>query len=296
MMKHAIYILILLVPNCILCQGFVDPCGTGLQPFDHSHQLLFDSCFRVPSPHPKKICTITITDSMFTTGKQEEIKVTFDDKGRVVELLHAMGKAEKSTCGQIVCAYGNNLFFSTHIQGADSAITNATREYTNPNGNYREDIMWFQADTSRRYDTKTIYYRNVAGKDSCIKFYSQRDGTTIQNLTSLKMLDDTTEERIYMNVKYRWNDSKGDTSYGRRSVTYNKRKQIVRREYYLFKTRVKYIWTYEYNSAGRLISHTYKDAYGKDERFTIERNREGLPVAVRCYGFMYYTIYRFNWD
>jgi hypothetical protein len=277
-------------------QGFVDPCGTGLDPFDHSHQVLFDSCFRTQSFHPHKKCTITITDSLFTTGKPETIEVKFDSEGRPVLLMHAMQDAERISCALISCNYANNIFFSTHIQGADSARTNVYREIKSPNGRYREEILWYQSDTTKRPDSRICYFRNTSGRDSCIKTYSTRSGNVIQTLTSVTAINDSVEERKYMNIQYRWSDSQGDTTYSRRIITFNKRKQVVRREYISIKTGIKFIWIYRYDDAGRLTGYAYTDSYGKNEAFAIERNNTGLPSVVRCYGTMYRTIYRFRWE
>jgi hypothetical protein len=295
-LKNIIICLIVLLPNLLCGQGFVDPCGTGLDPFDHSHQVLFDSCFRTQTFIPNKKCTITITDSMFTTGKPETIEVKFDNQGRPVLLSHAMQDAERISCALISCTYRNNEFYSTHIQGSDSARTSVYREIKSPNGRYREDLTWYQSDTTKRPDSRICYYRNIAGRDSCIKTYSTRSGTVIQSLTKVNAVNDSVEERTYMNIQYRWHDSEGDTTYSRRTITFNKRRQVVKREYVSIKTGIKFIWVYKYNNSGRLIGHAYSDSYGKNEAFTIERNNAGLPSVVRCYGTMYRTIYRFNWE
>lgn len=296
MIRYFLYSFIFLFPSILSSQGFVDPCGTGLDPFDHSHQLLFDSCFRTQTFLPNKKCTITITDSMFTTGKSETIEVKFGNEGRPVLLLHAMQDAERISCALISCDYRNNEFYSTHIQGTDSAITSVYREIKSPNGRYREEISWYQPDTTKRPDSRICYYRNISGRDSCIKTYSTRSGTVIQTLTKVNAVNDSVEERTFMNIQYRWHDSEGDTTYSRRIITFNKRKQVVKREYVSIKTGIKFIWVYRYNEAGRLTDYAYTDSYGKNEAFTIVRNNAGLPSVVRCYGTMYRTIYRFHWE
>lgn len=296
MIRYFLYSFIFLFPSILSSQGFVDPCGTGLDPFDHSHQLLFDSCFRTQTFLPNKKCTITITDSMFTTGKPETIEVKLDNQGRPVLLSHAMQDAERISCALISCDYRNNEFYSTHIQGADSAITSIYREIKSPNGRYREEISWYQPDTTKRPDSRICFYRNISGRDSCIKTYSTRSGTVIQTLTKVNAVNDSVEERTYMNIQYRWHDSEGDTTYSRRIITFNKRKQVVKREYTSIKTGIKFIWIYKYDKAGRLIGYSYTDSYGKAEAFSIERNKDGLPSVVRCYSTMYRTIYRVHWE
>lgn len=295
-MKHIIICLILLLPKLIFGQGFVDPCGTGLEPFDHSHQLLFDSCFRTQSFLPHKKCVITISDSVFTTGKPETIEVNFDKEGRPVLLSHAMQDVERVSCALISINYQNNEFYSTHILGADSARTNVYREIKSPGGRYREEIIWYQADTSKRPDSRICFYRNISGRDSCIKTYSTRSGTVIQTLTKLNAVNDSVEERTYMNIQYRWHDSEGDTTYSRRIITFNKRKQVVRREYISIKTGIKLIWNYRYDDAGRLTGYTYVDSYGSKRVFSIQRNKDGLPSEVRHDESIQLTIYRFRWE
>ncbi len=295
-MKHIFIYLILLLPKLLFGQGYVDPCGTGLEPFDHSHQLLFDSCFRTQSFLPHKKCIITISDSVFTTGKPETIEVKFDNQGRPVLLSHAMQDVERVSCALISIKYENNEFYSTHIGGADSARTNVYREIKSPDGRYREEIIWYQADTSKRPDSRICYYRNIAGRDSCIKTYSIRSGNVVQTLTKVYQVNDSVEERKYMNIQYRWHDSKGDTTYSRRTITFNKRRQVVRREHVALKSGIKFIWMYTYDDSGRLTGSAYVDSYGSKQVFSIKRNKDGLPAEVRHYERIQLTIYRFRWE
>lgn len=295
-MKYFFYLLMLLLPEFISGQAFVDPCGSGLKPFDHSQQILFDSCFSLASTTPAKSCTIEIQDDMFTRKNKEEIQVTLDEKGRAVKLAHFMHGAEKIACAEITCSYQGEIFYSTHIRGADTARTYKYRSYITTDKKYREDSFWYQSDTTERADTKMCYFRNNIGKDSCIKVYTKSDGKTFQFLQDVKMTSDSTEERNYMVVFYRFSTSTPDTSNMRKTITYNKRKQIVRREHYSSKTKGTYIWNYWYNSSGKLIGFRYLDAYGKDEGFAIQRDKKNMPIEIKCYGFMYSTTYKLTWS